>query len=111
MVELAASAAGTGTTVWLNARVPVVRREAAIRAAARVSQVKAVVSVAGADNIVLKAGLRQLAALDEFEAQLAERAPELEITNRKIVLQPVRLMSRLIDVQGRASAVLPTGDR
>ena len=111
MVELAASAAGTATTVWLNARVPSARREAAIYATARVSQVKAVVSVAGADNIVLKAGLRQLAALDEFETRLSERAPELEITNRKIVLQPIRLMSRLVDTQGRATAVIPTSGR
>ncbi|MFJ9006227.1 hypothetical protein [Streptomyces canus] len=65
-----------------------------------------VTAVASPDNLVFKATFHDLAHLHTFDIQLNERFPDAEITDRKIVLQPVRLMSRLLGAEGFARETL-----
>lgn len=111
IVELAAAPAGVGCTVWLNVRVSAASREASIRKIAQNRHVKAIASVTGPDNLFVKAGLRHLSTLDAFEASITQAAPDLIVTDRKIVLQPIRNMSRLVDPYGQATTTASVDTR
>ncbi|MFC0042210.1 Lrp/AsnC ligand binding domain-containing protein [Actinomadura rayongensis] len=111
MVEMATSRTATPLTAWYSARVPGRRRDATARALAALPTVKAVTSVAGPDNIIFKATFRDLADIHTFDTRLNENLPDLETTDRKVVLRPVRIMSRLVDPGGHAREVVSTDVR
>ena len=103
MVEFAPDVAGNDTLVWLSARIPPPERRRALQEISLIPNVKAIVSTAGPDNLVVKTALRNIAALEGFEARLTDINASLSITDRKVVLQPIRLMSRLVNESGRAT--------
>ena len=111
MVELAAWDAGHHSVVWMTARIPVAERDEVTRQVGAIPGVKAITSVAGPDNLLIKVGLRTLSALDDIEARLARSVPSLTITDRRVVLRPVRLASRLVDERGRATEVVSLDTR
>jgi DNA-binding Lrp family transcriptional regulator len=106
MVELATAQTAHPLTVWYAARIGGHALPAAVAAVAAMPNVKAVTSVAGPANLVFKATFADLARINAFEARLAELAPGVSVTDRKVVLRPVRLMSRLLDADGHAREVV-----
>lgn len=103
MVELAPGVAGNNAVVWLGTQVPPTGLQAAVRGLSQLSGIVAIASVAGPNNLVVKVTLPHLAALERVESKLTDISPQLRIADRKVVLQPVRLMSRLLNEQGRAT--------
>lgn len=106
MVELATTQTANPLTVWYSARISGDALPAAVAAIAALSNVKAVTSVAGPANLVFKATFQDLARINAFDTQLGELAPGISVTDRKVVLRPVRLMSRLLDADGYAREVV-----
>ncbi|MFD8814650.1 Lrp/AsnC family transcriptional regulator [Streptomyces sp. NPDC059627] len=105
--DLARPLAGLPTAMIYRASVPHSRREATGNAVARMDQVRFCVSVSGPHNLLLMVWLHGLAAVDEFEALLTDRSPELEIRDRTVVLHTAKRMDRLLDLQGRATGRVP----
>ena len=106
MVEVAASRTPTPLIVWYSARIPAHRLAEAAGFLAALPNIKAVASVAGPDNLVFKATFHAPADLLGFDLRLSERLPEMQLTDRKLVLRPVRLMSRLLDAEGYARDIV-----
>jgi DNA-binding Lrp family transcriptional regulator len=102
MVEVASAQTSAPLTAWYLARLPARFMDATAAAVAALPNIKAVTSVAGPDNMVFKATFHDLAHVNTFDSHLSERFPYVEITDRKLVLLPVRLMSRIVDPQGFA---------
>lgn len=102
MVEVAAAQTSTPHTAWYSARIAPRHLSTAAGIMAQLPNIKAVVSVAGPDNLVFKAMFRDPADLEAFDTDLNERLPDMDVTDRKIVLRPVRLSSRLVDADGYA---------
>lgn len=107
MVELTPHVVGLPATVWIYARIPAASRSVAVRTIADIPGVRAISSVAGPENLVFKVALWHLAALDDFETRVNDLHPDVVVVDRKVVLRPVRSMSRLLDAQGRAISVSP----
>jgi hypothetical protein len=63
--------------------------------------------VSGPHNLLVTVWLHGLAAVDPFEALLADRFPELEVRDRTVVLHSAKRMDRLLDLQGRATRRVP----
>lgn len=106
MIELAPDAAGTAVTAWLFARTPARERSEIIRAISVLPGVRAVVTLVSADDLAIKVALRNVPSLEGLETQLNELHPGIVIADRKLVLRPVRVMSRLVDPTGRATGVV-----
>ncbi len=106
MVELASAHTAHPVTAWYSARVPPTALTGAAEAIAAMPTIKAVTSVAGPANLVFKATFQDLGHVNRFDAILAQAAPEVSVTDRKLVLRPVRLMSRLLDATGHARQVV-----
>jgi DNA-binding Lrp family transcriptional regulator len=107
MVEIASSATASPITVWFWARAtPDHLPEVVAGIASRVN-IRAVVSVAGTDNIIFKAVFAHVSHLSKFEAQLIRDLPALHITDRNTVIQPVRVMGRMVDARGYATGFAP----
>lgn len=90
-----------------GASVPHSRREATGNDLARVKQVRTCVSVSGPHSLLVMVWLHGLAAVDPFEALLADRFPELEVRDRTVVLHSAKRMDRLLDLQGRSAGRVP----
>ncbi|MCF2527245.1 Lrp/AsnC family transcriptional regulator [Yinghuangia soli] len=106
MVEVAAAQTPAPLTAWYTARTPADTLATAAATIAALPNIKAVTSVAGPDNLVFKAVFRDLADIHRFDIDLKRLLPELDATDRKIVLRPIRLMSRLVDPDGYATEVV-----
>ncbi|MFE3854565.1 Lrp/AsnC family transcriptional regulator [Streptomyces griseorubiginosus] len=106
MVEVATSRTPTPVTVWYSARIPARLLDEAASTLSAMPSVKAVTSVAGRNSLYFKATFRDLEDIRGFDVRLDERLPEAEMTDRKVVLRPVRLMSRLTDAFGHAQDVV-----
>ncbi|MGH1554142.1 Lrp/AsnC family transcriptional regulator [Streptomyces sp. L7] len=105
--DLARPLAGLPTAMIYRASVPHSRREATGNDLARVKQVRTCVSVSGPHNLLVMVWLHGLAAVDPFEALLADRFPELEVRDRTVVLHSAKRMDRLLDLQGRSAGRVP----
>lgn len=92
----------TPIATWFSGRIPPRSRSSIIEALTRVPNILAIASVAGRNNIFFQALFHDLSDIDAFEVHLGRIAPELEIEDRKVVLRPIRHMSRLLDEEGRA---------
>ncbi|MGR6997381.1 hypothetical protein ACU686_03515 [Yinghuangia aomiensis] len=57
-------------------------------------------------DLVFKAVFRDLADIQHFDTRLNRLLPELETTDRKVVLRPIRMVSRLVDAEGYAREVV-----
>ena len=105
--DLARPLAGLPTAMIYRSSVPHSKREATGSALARMKQVRACLSVSGPYNLLVMVWLHGLAAVDPFEALLAEHFPDLEIRDRTAVLHSAKHMGRLLDLQGRATGRVP----
>ncbi|MFI6585596.1 Lrp/AsnC family transcriptional regulator [Embleya sp. NPDC050493] len=106
MVEVATAQTTTPLTAWYSARTPARSLVTAATTLAAMPTIKAVTSVAGSNNLVFKAVFRDLEDIHLFDTRLGQSLPELETTDRKLVLRPIRLMSRLVDADGYAQDVV-----
>ncbi|MDI2130113.1 Lrp/AsnC family transcriptional regulator [Yinghuangia seranimata] len=106
MVEVAAAQTSTPLTAWYTARTPVHALTTAAATITGMPNIKAVTLVAGPNNLVFKAVFRDLADIHRFDTRLNRLLPDLETTDRKVVLRPVRLMSRLVDPDGYAREIV-----
>jgi DNA-binding Lrp family transcriptional regulator len=111
MVEIAAHATASPVTVWYRARVMPKFVLKVVEGISARSNIKAVVSVAGPDNLIFKATFPHVSFMAEFEAELNHDLPRLEITDRNIVIRPIRLMGRLVDARGYATGFAPVDIR
>ncbi|MEU9998364.1 Lrp/AsnC family transcriptional regulator [Streptomyces sp. NPDC050848] len=105
--DLAHPLAGLSTVVLYRAAVPHTHLAATGNALARMDEVRLAVSVSGSDNLLVMVWLRGLHAIDPFEAQLAERFPNLTISDRTVFLHSRKRMGRLLDTTGRATGLVP----
>ncbi|MGA5196555.1 Lrp/AsnC family transcriptional regulator [Streptomyces exfoliatus] len=107
--DLAHPLAGLSTVVLYRTAVPHTHLEATGNALARMEEVRLAVSVSGSDNLLVMVWLRGLHAIDPFEAQLAERFPNLRVNDRTVFLHTRKRMGRLLDTTGRVTGHVPFG--
>jgi len=105
--DLAHPLAGLSTVVLYRTSVPHTHLEATGNTLARMEEVRLAVSVSGSDNLLVLVWLRGLHAIDPFEALLAERFPNLSVSDRTVVLHSRKRMGRLLDAGGRATGHVP----
>lgn len=101
--KLAPAAFSSKAIVWLGIQVPPADVPDTVRAIARLAGVKSVSLVAGPNNLLAKVVLPHIAVLEAFESRIHQSNPNLWIVNRMVVLETVRLMSRIMDRNGRAT--------
>ncbi|MDQ8704961.1 Lrp/AsnC family transcriptional regulator [Streptomyces sp. LHD-70] len=107
--DLAHPLAGLSTVVLYRTAVPHTHLEATGNALARMSEVRLAVSVSGSDNLLVMVWLRGLHAIDPFEAQLADRFPNLLVRDRTVFLRSRKRMGQLLDTSGRTRGQVPFG--
>ncbi|MFF7456554.1 Lrp/AsnC family transcriptional regulator [Kitasatospora sp. NPDC008115] len=105
--DLAHPLAGLSTVVLYRAMVPHTHLAATGNALARTKEVRLAVSVSGSDNLLVMAWLRGLHAIDPFEAQIAERFPQLKVSDRTVFLHSRKRMGRLLGSTGLATGHVP----
>ncbi|MFE6955763.1 Lrp/AsnC family transcriptional regulator [Streptomyces sp. NPDC057696] len=105
--DLAHPLAGLSTVVLYRTAVPHTHLEGTGNALARMEEVRLAVSVSGSDNLLVMVWLRGLHAIDPFEAQLADRFPNLKVSDRTVFLHSRKRMGRLLDATGRATGLVP----
>jgi DNA-binding Lrp family transcriptional regulator len=104
-VTRAVTGHGIAATFWLS--VPPVALRDAARSIAEILEVRAVFYVAGPQNLAVLVWLRHPKDLPDFEVELIRRAPTAVISDRVVTLQTVKHVGRLLDDEGRVSAVIP----
>lgn len=92
---------------WFFLRVPAEGIDQTGRLLASVPEVRAVLPAAGPHNVLVAAWLRSIADGQRLETQLRRRLPAVEVADRAIVLRPRKLVGRLLDHRGFATAVVP----
>ncbi|WP_067975009.1 Lrp/AsnC family transcriptional regulator [Nocardiopsis trehalosi] len=60
-----------------------------------------------AANLVLVVGLHQLAELEEVQARIAHRFPDVTVEDRRVILRYEKIYGRLLDDRGRCVATVP----
>ncbi|MQY27864.1 Lrp/AsnC family transcriptional regulator [Nocardia aurantia] len=105
--DVAQPITGTPITAIVRAIVPAAHLATAGPALAALPQVRLCCALTGPDNLLLMAWLPALSALPVLEAELAEHAPGLVVTDRAISLRTVKQLGRLLDGEGRAVRDIP----
>ncbi|MDV6266778.1 Lrp/AsnC family transcriptional regulator [Rhodococcus globerulus] len=109
--ELARFATGRPIRVLFTARIPVLDAERAARILRARTEIRLVAAVAGSNNLFFAGWFRALPDLAALEADLAARAPTLEVVDRRVVLDTPKLMGHLLDRDGRSMGVVPVSVR
>ena len=107
MVGLASDAAPLPASVWYRMRVAPKELPAVAQSIGSHPNVRAAVSLAGPDNLIVKAAFKHLSNMGAFEAQLNHDHPMLEIADRNVILRAARLRGRVLDAYGYAIEVAP----
>lgn len=105
--DMAHPLAGLSTVVLFRTAVPHAQLTTTGTALARMEEVRLATSVSGTDNLLVMVWLHGLHAIDAFESQLAERFPDLRISDRSVFLHSRKRMGRLLDMAGRATGHVP----
>jgi DNA-binding Lrp family transcriptional regulator len=98
--ELARTQSGWPVYGTFFANCPANRIDATARALVKVPEVRGVTSLIGPFNLYLALWLRSVVHMQEFESQLNAKVPHLSITDRSLVLRPVKQMGQLLDERG-----------
>lgn len=105
--ELARTQSGWPVYGTFFANCPADRMDVTARALLKIPEVRAVISLIGPFNLYLALWLRSIAHIQEFESQLNAKAPHMSITDRSLVLRPVKQMGQLLDEDGRRIGSVP----
>ncbi|WP_424210917.1 Lrp/AsnC family transcriptional regulator [Streptomyces sp. BI20] len=70
-------------------------------------EVRLCAAVTGRDNLLIVGWVRSVEDAHRFEARVAERAPQIAITDRAITLWPVKLSGHLLDQRGYRIGAVP----
>ncbi|WP_405973544.1 Lrp/AsnC family transcriptional regulator [Streptomyces sp. NBC_00988] len=101
------SEGGWPAQVALSLRVP---DEALHEVGSRVGawpQTRVCAAVIGAANLFVTVQLHDLPALDPLLRRIRSTWPAVEVTDRQVVLRPVKSWGRLLDTEGRAIDTVP----
>jgi DNA-binding Lrp family transcriptional regulator len=93
--------------VTLRLAVPPTMLREEARSIGEIPEVRAVFCVTGPQNLAVVVWLRHSEDLPEFEARPARHAPPAMISDRVVTLRTVKHVGRILDDQGRATAVVP----
>lgn len=73
----------------------------------RIPELRLCARTAGPDNVLLVVWLHTMADLPRVERLLGEEIPDLRISDRTIVLRPVKLMGHMFDANERYARTVP----
>ncbi|MFJ2738187.1 Lrp/AsnC family transcriptional regulator [Streptomyces sp. NPDC087440] len=105
--EVSRFASPTPVLAWLFADTPTTRTA---EVAARLSlcpEIRAVASLVGRRQLLLAVWVTSTDHLRLFEAKVEENLPHVTITDRRLVIRPVKRMGRILDRRGRAVEHVP----
>ena len=100
--EVAAPMAGWPVSVVLSADAPAGQMDDVATRLARLRQVRLVATLASTPSLIVVAWLPSVDEVHRFEQALVQRAPEVRVTDRLVVLRAVKRMGQLLDEDGRA---------
>ena len=100
--EVAAPLAGWPVSVVLSADAPAGQMDDVATRLARLRQVRLVATLASNPSLIVVAWLTSVEEVHRFEQVLLQRAPEVRVTDRLVVLRAVKRMGQLLDQDGRA---------
>lgn len=109
--EVARGISGWPVSAWFFLRVPSDRIDEAGQVLAGVPEVRAVLNTVGPANLLVAVWLRTALDSQRLETQLVRRLPFVEVTDRSIVVRPIKLVGRLLDEHGFAVGVVPLSTR
>ncbi|WP_245790656.1 Lrp/AsnC family transcriptional regulator [Streptomyces monashensis] len=92
-------------TLW--GQVPAARLDEVAQRVTGMREVRLCAAVISRHNLHLVAWVRSLADAQRFEARLAERAPDLTVTDRTVALWPMKLSGHLLDEDGYRTGATP----
>lgn len=105
--EIARSESPAPVTVVLWLRVAPDQLETTANLLAMRPEVRMSAAVSGSANLVLVVWLRAPSDTIALESDLVTRMPWLAISDRAVVLRPVKLMGRILDDAGRSETRVP----
>jgi DNA-binding Lrp family transcriptional regulator len=105
--DVATELSGFPVQVYLWADAPVEDLPAAARALAELRNVRLCATVASAPSLMVCVWLRTVEEIHRFELTIAQRIPQVRVTDRLVVLRTVKRMGRLVDTSGRAVTARP----
>lgn len=105
--EIARAQSPSPVTVLLSLRVPPAQLEATARWLGLLPEVRMCAAISGQANLLLAAWLGSSGDAVALESTLVTKLPWLEITDRAVVLRPIKLMGRLLDKTGRSAGRVP----
>ncbi|WP_225099807.1 Lrp/AsnC family transcriptional regulator [Streptomyces sp. CoH27] len=94
-----------GVTLW--GRVPAARLGEVAQRVTGMREVRLCATVLSRHNLHLVAWVRSLDDAQRFEIRLAERAPDLTVTDRAVALWPMKLSGHLLDEDGYRIGATP----
>lgn len=107
--DLAYPLAGLPTLMIYRMSVPHSELDATATGVARFGGVRMCASVSGPHNLLVQVLLHGLHSIDDFESQLAEQFPTLQVKDRTLVLHSPKRVGWLLDERGRAVGRVPLG--
>ncbi len=105
--EVARAHSPAPVTVLLSLRVPPDQVEATARWLGLLPEVRMCAAISGSANLLLVAWLASPGDAVALESTLVTKLPRLEITDRAVVLRPIKLMGHLLDKAGRSASRVP----
>lgn len=105
--DLARPLIGYPVAALYRVHVPFARLDATGMALSRMEPVRQCMSVSGRDNLMFVVWLHNLSGMGAFEDTLGQRFPDLEISERTVILHTSKRTGRLLDDEGRAVGHVP----
>jgi DNA-binding Lrp family transcriptional regulator len=105
--EIARAQSPAPVAVLLSLRVPPNQVEATARWLRLLPEVRMCAAISGPANVLLVAWLGSSGDAVTLESTLVTKLPGLEITDRAVVLRPIKLMGHLLDEAGRSTGRVP----
>ena len=88
-------------------RCPAPKVQATGRALATVREVRAVIATTGPNDLFVAVRLRSVDHVRLLEEQIVSQLPHVVVTNRSLVIRPVKLMGHLLDEDGWRTGNVP----
>lgn len=105
--DIARPVFGFPIAAFLLLRVPQVKVQQFGRDVGAWLETRFCAPVTAASNIVLIVGTKTIADLDHFLVRVANRYPEAEVVDRRLLLRQIKLYGRMVAADGRAKSVIP----
>lgn len=100
-VDMQRSASGWPVYAWFFLRVPSNMTDTISQQLGKLAEIRTVAQVAGPSNVILAVWLRELADVGRLEAAIEEQLPNVQISDRSVVLRTTKHAGVVLDEEGR----------